>query len=193
MTKILSRIALCLGVILVIGALALLIITRVSVPQNEKNAKEIVSEMYGLMPDVKNAYPDGKGDTVMPSMELDGTDFSGIITIPLYETELPVCNEWNKDQVGKYPHRFTGSVYDNSLIIGGSDNVGQFDFMKNISVGDYVSFTDTTGGCFSFTVSSIDITDDVSLEQLTSNESDLTFFARNSYGFDYTIVRCKLK
>lgn len=193
MAKVISRIALCLGVLLIIGALSLLVISRINIPKNEKNAKEIIDEMYALMPDIKNVYPDGKGDTVMPSMELDGNDFSGIINIPLYNTELPVCNEWDKNNVGKYPHRFTGSIYDNSLIIGGSDNIGQFDFMKNISVGDNVHFTDTMGGRFSYVVSSIRITDDVSLDSLSNDDADLTFFARNSYGFDYTVVRCKLK
>lgn len=36
-------------------------------------------------------------------------------------------------------------------------------------------------------------TEDVSTENLCFEDTDLTMFARNSYSFDYTVVRCVLK
>ncbi len=192
MTKVIKRITLWGGIVLVLGAVALLIATRVAIPNNQSNSKLIVSRLTELLPEKTDGYPDGKGDKVMPCIELDGVDFVGIIEIPLYDVTLPVCNEWVAADVEKYPHRYTGSLYDNSLVLGGSDNEGQFDFMKLISNGDPVYLTDMTGACYSFSVCDIEKTDDVSYANLINENCDLTFFARNTYGFDYTVVRCKL-
>lgn len=192
MTKVIKKITLWGGILLVLAAVALLIATRVAIPKNQSNAKSIVSRLTELMPERVDGYPDGKGDKVMPCIELDGTDFVGIIEIPLYDAALPLCNVWEGADVDKYPHRYTGSLYDNSLVLGGSDNEGQFDFMKLISNGDSVYVTDMTGVRYSFSVCDIEKTDDVSYNNLLNQDCDLTFFARNTYGFDYTVVKCKL-
>lgn len=192
MTKVFTRLTLWVGIVLVLAAVALLIVTRVAIPKNQSNAELIVSRLTELMPEATDGYPDGKGDKVMPCLELDGVDFVAIIDIPLYGVSLPVCNVWEGADVDKYPHRYTGSLYDNSLVLGGSDNKGQFDFMKLISNGDTVYVTDMTGVRYSFSVCDIEKTDDVSYANLVNEDCDLTFFARNTYGFDYTVVRCKL-
>ena len=192
MTKGLSKIILVLGIVLFVAAMALFVVSRIAIPNNKDKAEGIIAELYNLMPEVKNGYPDSKGDVVMPSIELDTIDYIGIIEIPAYEACLPVANLWSAKDVNKYPHRFSGSVYDGSLIIGGSDNEGQLDFMKEISNGDSVHFTDTLGNRYTYTVSNIVVTEDVSYEKLSDGEWDIAFFARNSYGFEYTVVRCKL-
>ena len=85
-----------------------------------------------------------------------------------------------------------GSVYDKSLILGGCDNQGQLDFMKAISISDYVYFIDTMGARYTYVVTDIEITDDVSTTNLKSKNADMVFFAGNTYSMDYTVVRCKL-
>ena len=89
--------------------------------------------------------------------------------------------------------RFSGSMYSGSLIIGGSDNPGQLDFMKLITGGDTVYLTDMTGGRYSYTVTEILKTTDVSHDNLAAGDAALVLFVRNTYGFDYTVVRCALK
>lgn len=193
MTNKISRVFLVVGIVLIAFALVLLLITRIAIPNNKEKAEDITEKLFNLMPEIKNGFPDGKGDTVMPSVELDGVDFCGVLEISAFDVCLPIANKWISNNVSKYPHRLNGSVYDNSLIVGGSDNDGQFDFMKSISIGDFVFFTDTVGVRYSYIVADIVITDDVSFDSLSGGEWDMTFFARNSYGFDYTVVKCKLK
>ena len=78
------------------------------------------------------------------------------------------------------------------LIIGGSDNEGMFDFMKLITGGDYVYVTDMSGACFSYRVSEIVQTDDPTPENLMGEDADLVLFAKNTFSFGYTVVRCKI-
>lgn len=192
MKKKITTVLLCLGVALVLGAVGLFIYTQVATDKAMENAADLVDRMYSLMPPVKNGAPDDRYDTTMPMLDIDGTDFVGIIEVPLYERTLPICGKWNSSQVADYPCRYMGSMYDGSLIVGGSDNEGQFDFATQISVYDNVFVTDTTGLRYKYEVSEIKRTKDVSTENLDGMDAHLVLFARNTYSLDYTVICCKM-
>lgn len=191
--KRLTTVIMAVGIALMILSVTMVIVTEFAEKIFKKNAESIVSELSALMPDTVDCVLDDRVNTVMPTLEIEETDFAGLIELPDFDKILPVCNEWDKTKISQFPCRYMGSVYDNSLIIGGSDNEGQFDFIKTISNGDTVSITDVEGQRFSFTVTDIRKTKDVSTENLTKKDADLVLFARNSFGFDYTVVRCDLK
>ena len=79
----------------------------------------------------------------MPVLSLEGTDFMGILEFPLYDSVLPVSADWGNPL--RYPHRLSGSIYDSSLQIGGTSQAGQYDFYRQVSVGDSLFFTDMEG------------------------------------------------
>lgn len=180
------------GIILITASCFLIIFSSVSQSSNVKKAAEIAAELKSLMPEPQNGFPDDRSNTSMPTAQIDGVDFSGIIEIPAFGTELPIRSDWKKSRISSYPCRLTGSMYSRDLIIGGSDNKGMFDFMKYISGGDYVFVTDMSGTRFSYRVSDIVQISDPSAENLMSDDSDLVFFAKNTYSFGYTAVRCKI-
>lgn len=192
-SKKLTSVFMIFGIILIVLSVTAVLVSEISKNNSIKNTEVIVSELRSLMPETVDCVPDDRINTVMPILQVKKDDFVGIIEVPLFGTELPLCDEWNGTRVSQYPCRYMGSTYDNSLIIGGSDNKGQFDFIKKISNGDIVSVTDATGQRFSYTVTDIRKTKDVSTENLTSKDCDLVLFARNSFAFDYTVVRCDLK
>ena len=181
----------CVGALLILSAVGLLIFSRISIKSAQSNAKEIVSELYSLMPETEDSAPDGRYNLTMPMLEIDGENFVGIIKVPQYSKTLPIYGNWDASRVNKYPCRYMGSMYDGTLIIGGSANEGQFDFVKTISNGDSVYITDTTGTRYKYTVFDINRTKDVSTDNLTSANAQLVLFARNTYSFDYTVICCK--
>lgn len=189
----LTYILIVLGVLLIAAAIITMAVTMISQNQAAKRASEIADDLYALMPDVKNSAPDGRGNVTMSMIEIEGANYVGVIDVPLYNASLPIYGMWETSKVDRFPCRYMGSMYDGSLIIGGSDHEGQFDFLKLISEGETVYVTDTTGARYHYVVSYIEITKDVSTEHLTAEESDLVLFARNSYALDYTMVCCKLK
>ena len=182
----------CIGVLLILAAGALVLSTYLGGKRAHTNAKEIVSKMYSLMPDIKNGAPDDRSNVTMPMLEIGGENFVGIIEVPDFEKTLPIYGKWEPSSVTSYPCRYMGSAYDGSLIIGGSDNEGQFDFVKTISNGNNVFVTDTTGLRYKYAVTDINRTNDVSTENLTSQKADLILFARNTYSRDYTVIYCTL-
>ena len=183
---------LILGILLVLASALFAGWSLFSQSRAEQNREIILTQLQSLMPTPRNGAPDGRSDPALPRLALEGADFVGIVELPLFQTVLPVGADWSEDTVSEYPCRYWGNPYEKSLILGGSDGAGQFDFMKSITEGDAVFFTDVTGLRFSYTVSRIFFTEDVSFEALSSAEGDLILFARNTYSLDYTVVCCTL-
>ena len=184
---------LLIGVILVLGSAALLITSGLQEKTAMVNAEKTVNSLKKIIPSVHDEIIDDRANLTMPSMEIDDLSYCGIIELPSYNTKLPIYSFWDKIKVSKFPCKYSGSIYNGSLIIGGSDNEGQFDFIQTITGNDTVYITDMTGARYTYVVEEIVRTRDVSNNSLATNKFDLTLFAKNTYSLDYTIVRCTLK
>lgn len=191
-SKKITTIVMVLGAALIIAAMATVIIHHVSQNSYRDNVQQIVKDIYELIPDVEDAVPEISSDITMPVMEIDGYDFTGIIEVPAYGKTLPVYGGWQKNKLKRFPCRYTGSIYDGSLIIGASENTGQFDITKLITGGDEVLFTDMTGLRYPYVVTDIYMTKDVSTENLRAQKADLLLFIKSSFGSDYMLISCEL-
>lgn len=191
--KKLTNVLTALGAVLVLSAVLLLMVSVLGAGKNGENARRIAGELTAVMPPIQSGFPEDRVNKSMPMYIVDGEGFIGTVEIPVYHTFLPVCGSWSKTKVNQYPCRYTGTVYGDCLVLGGSDSEGQFDFMKLITKGDLVSFTDMTGMRYTYAVEDIERTKDVSAENLSVGEYTLVLFAKNTYSLDYTVVRCVLK
>lgn len=188
MKRLISNILLFLGVALIVFSCIYMFYLHISQKEALKASNNIVSTIRSLIPENQNGYADENDFTDMPSVEINGNDFIGLIKVPAYDVILPIHSNWTKNALTSYPHRFSGSMYDGSLVIGGSDIKGQFDFTKYISIGDEVSVIDMTGVKFTYTVDDIITIKDNVEEAITGGSSDLILFSVNTYSFDYTVV-----
>lgn len=189
--KIISNGLLVCGLLLVLCAMGIFLYMQITQNKASRQMEIYVERLQENMPEVREAYLEERNDTVMPIVEVEGQNFVGILEIPLYGIRLPVGGSWEKENIAKYPSRYWGSLYNSSLIIGGNDWKGQLDFLEEISIGDVVCVTDMTGARYSYTVSWVEKTKEVFSEYLEDENVSLTMFARNQYGFDYTVVRCE--
>lgn len=185
----LSNILTAVGIALVVLSVAAVMISFFAQKSAARKASDIASELRALVPETQSGFPDGRENTAMPTAEIDGADFAGVIEIPAYNTLLPIRADWKPMRLSSYPCRLSGSTWGSDLIIGGSDADGQFDFMKFITDGDFVYVTDAAGICFSYRVTEIIRID--STEELFPNNADLVLFVKNTYSFGYTAVKCK--
>ncbi len=191
--KKLTSILMLVGVVLIVLSLVAIVVSEIAERKAEENVKIIASKLHSLMPDAVDGAPDDRSNKIMPVLSVENKDYIGLLELNSLDITLPIGEKWDLSEISHYPCKYMGSMYDSSLIIGGSDNSGQFDFLKTISNGDTLSVTDVTGLRFNYVVTDIRKTKDVSTEGLTSKKADLVLFARNAYSFDYTVVRCDLK
>ena len=147
-----------------------------------------VQTIRELIPEPQGAVPEERRDNTMSVLSIDGTNFVGILEMPKFDSALPVCGTWG--QVSKYPSRLDGSVYDRTIQIGATSQKGQYDFYREISVGDCVYFTDMEGNRFAYAVSDIRYEAHADQSALTRNNAALTLFIKNIYGFEYIMVFC---
>ncbi len=185
-----ANLILILGTVLVVASVGLLAGSLIF--QSREQTQTLTKTLRSALPDSYNGAIDDRADLDMPAVEIGAESFCGLLEVPAYGRELPIGQEWEPFGVGRYPRVFLGSIYDGSLVIGGSDGSGQLDFLNSVSHGDAIFLTDMTGGKYSYRVTDIRKTRDVSAAYFSDKDADLILFARNTFALDYTVVRCKL-
>ena len=183
-----QRICIFAGVSLLVGALVVLALWRWNVSSSEKQAQYYVNTLQTLIPEPQNAVPEERRDNTMSVLSVDEIDFVGLVELPRYESTLPVCADWGK--TSKYPCHFSGSIYDGTMQIGATTQKGQYDFYRELSVGDTVSYTDVEGNRYTFTITSLRYAKHVDQVSLRQKDAALTLFIKNIYAFEYLIVFC---
>ena len=183
-----QKICILVGACLLIGAIVILALWRWNINNSEKRAQYYVDTLRALIPEPQNAALEERRDNTMSVLSVDGTDFVGIVELPHYASALPVCADWGN--TNNYPCRFSGSIYNGTMQIGATTQKGQYDFYRELSVGDTVIFTDVEGNKYTFTITSLRYEKHADQAALQQEEAPLTLFIKNIYSFEYLIVFC---
>lgn len=188
--KKLSFRSICLssGITLILLSMVILIFWQGEIKHNAEAVFEYVRTLEELIPEVQSAVIEPRVNNIMPSLNAHGNNFIAVLELPANNASFPVGASWGN--MDAYPCLYSGNAYDGSLIIGTSNQRGQFEFVKDISVGNAVYVTDMTGNRFSYEVTDIQYSDHADNQTLSSEFNDLTIFVKNIYAFEYIIIRC---
>lgn len=176
------------GIGLLVAAAAVLIVWQWGIRAAEQQAAASVQTLQSILPEPQGAVLEERRDNTMPVLPLDGTDFVGILEMPRYGSVLPVCADWGRPS--RHPCRLEGSIYDGTMQIGGTSQKGQYDFYREISVGDALFFTDMTGNRYAYTVTDLRYEKHADQAALARSDADLTLFVKNIYALEYILVFC---
>ncbi len=182
------KVLIIIGSCLLMTSIILLFIWQWNIHTSEQKASEYVRILRERIPEPQGAVPEERKDNTMATLSVDGTDFVGMLELPQYESLLPVCADLGKPS--KCPCRFNGSIYNRTMQISATSQKGQYDFYRNISVGDGVFFTDMEGNRYSYTVTDIRYEKSANQTTLQRKEASLTLFIKNVYAFEYIIIYC---
>ena len=179
-----------LGCLLILASMGILLFSHFHAQKAQEDAVKITDQIGAILPPRSVGVMESYSCTEMPVLQIGGKDFAALIEIPAFGVTLPMYNFWDAAKVTSYPCRFCGTVYDGSLIIGGADQQGQFDFLGRIELGSVIKVVDMTGAEYVYTVARVDRSKTAEADVLIDEASDLTLFARDTYSLDYLIVRC---
>ncbi len=181
-----------LGIGLILSSLCIMMFFGIRIYVGNQRCQKIVSQMNDILPQRKQGVPGTHFISEMPALALDGADYVAMLEIPAFGVTVPVADKWNGGNLYSAPCRFTGSAYDNTLVIGGTDSPQQFSFCDKIDNGASVILTDMTGAMFSYTVSRVDRAKHAETQWLMEADCDLTLFCKDVYAMEYIAVRCTL-
>ena len=184
------KICILVGICLLVGAIVIFALWRWNINNSEKQAQYYVNKLQSLIPKPQNAVPEERRDNTMAVLSVDGTDFVGIVELPHYKSVLPVCADWG--EISKYPCHFSGSIYNGTMQIGATTQKGQYDFYRELSVGDSLIYTDVEGNRYTFTITSLRYEKHADQAALQREDAPLTLFVKNIYSFEYLIVSCNV-
>ncbi|MCD8090050.1 MAG: sortase [Clostridiales bacterium] len=125
-------------------------------------------------------YPDME----MPTVEINGSGYIGILEIPSLGLKLPVKGDYSLAGLKEAPCRYSGSVYKDNMIICGHNYNSHFGSLKNLEGGAEVSFTDGDGNLFAYQV--------VDIVQIDGNDVEGMEESSEADSWDMTLFTCTL-
>ena len=126
----------------------------------------------------------------MPTTEINGKDYIGVLEIPALDLSLPIISQWSYPNLKLSPCRYAGSTYLDNLVIAAHNYSTHFGNIKNLRPGDTLSFTDVDGNVFYYEVSDIEILNPTDTREMVSGDYALTLFTCTYGGQNRVTVRC---
>ncbi len=186
-----------IGLLLMVAALFLVAYNFYEAQRAQKTSMEAARRLEEMFPQTQlaeNEIPDYilNPNMEMPTQNIDGQDYIGILTIPAIGVELPVIREWSYPKLKIAPCCYKGSAYTNDFIIAAHNYGGHFGNLKNLHLGDTVTFKDTDENVFTYEVVELDSLSLTAVEEMESGIWDLTLFTCTRGNQSRITVRCEL-
>lgn len=178
------------GLILVLCSLAILAFGLVHNEISQRKNRQLATRIQKLLPPRMPGTQDSLTETAMPVLSLDGKDYIALLEVPAFGICLPVRSSWSVLGSQSCPSRFSGTVYDGTLVIGGSGKAGHLDFLSRMGLGDTVTVTGMDGTEFTYRVTDILRAKHAPQTLLMDGKTQLTLFAWNPSTLQYIILRC---
>ena len=177
------------GVLLIAAVVIYFSVNAIESAKARKQNEQILDRINTFIPEPHQGIVEEGRDNFMPVLSIDGTDYIGIITVPAYNTELPVASVWNEKNSKRLITRYFGTLQEGNLVLGADNAYGLFDFSKEITKDDRIFFTDMEGIIYSYVVEDVIHTRNISEENLTYD--GLTIFIRSKASSNCIVVYCR--
>ena len=187
------------GLLLIAAALFLTCFNLWDERRATNSAGEALRELEAVRPEEAEATEPGEAEIPayllnpgreMPAVEVDGGRYIGVLEVPSRGLELPVMETWSYPNLRVAPCRYSGSAYQDDMIVAAHNYKTHFGQLKELRPGDEVRFTDTEGNVFRYAVAELETLGKYDVEEMTSGDWDLTLFTCTYGGQSRVTVRC---
>ena len=197
-----------LGVLLLAGALGLTLYNRWDSNRAAAASEAIAKTLEGDIStnreekeetrDAALPQPESTAFLSMPTETVNGYAYIGILDIPSVGVHLPVMHDWDMERLKIAACRYTGSYYEDDLVICGHNYAKTFSPIRWTAIGAEVTFTTVDGTVIPYKVSNIETIQPTAVSEMVFNDNnsdsektwDLTLFTCNVGGQTRCAVRC---
>lgn len=127
-----------------------------------------------------------KKDTI----NIDGTEYIGYLTIPSLELNLPITKEYSYTSLSKSPAVYYGSIENNNLVICGHSYTAHFGNLYKLKKEDIIIITDVNNNKYTYQVELIETLSPSSIKEMIESDFDLTLYTCTKDGLKRVTVRC---
>lgn len=188
------------GLLLIAAALFLSAYNEMASREARDSAQQVIAQLCETLPTETAegndeteapAVPDYllDADREMPVQTINGRDYIGVLSIPSLELELPVISQWDYPALKVAPCRYSGSLYQDNLIICAHNYASHFGKLKSLQPGDTVLFTDMDENVVAFQMVERETLAPTDVEGMEAGDWDLTLFTCTVGGQTRVTVR----
>ena len=193
-----------LGVACLLGALGFVLYNRWEANNAAKSAKSLLADVQTAISEKKITYPSQNTDTPqqeeplvdviqipeMPTVQVDGYDCIGILSVPVLELELPVLTDWSYAKLKKAPCHYYGSYYESDFVIAAHNYQSHFGRLSQLQAGDVVTFTAVDGAVYVYEVVLLETLPKEATQEMIVSAFDLSLYTCTPGGANRVTVRC---
>ena len=196
MGKWLGTICVILGVACLLGAVGFLLYNRWEAENAQQTSRAMLENVQQVIcgdvtrPQQAESLPK-TGE--MTTVQVEGYDCIGILSLPALELELPVLADWSYTKLKKAPCLYYGSCYEADFVIAAHNYDSHFGRLSQLQAGDVVTFTDINGEVFYYEVALLEtLPKEATLEMIASGFA-LSLYTCTPGGGSRVTVRCNRK
>lgn len=201
MRKGLGIVCLLLGVLCLLSAVGLLVynLREAAVAAKVSGAmlERVQSAIRENKTSQKNQAPKDEATAIgtekkeMATVQVEGDECIGILSIPNLGLELPVLTDWSYAKLKKAPCLYYGSYYEKDFVIAAHNYQGHFGRLSELREGDPIRFTDVNGGVYSYKVVLTETLPKEATEEMIASGFDLSLYTCTLGGGNRVTVRCE--
>lgn len=165
-----------------------LLLPQIQAAIDENMIKEAQTPTVPVQTDDGVSLPEPE-KTELPVVDIDGYGYIGYLSFPSLNMSLPVMDTWSYPQLKISPCRYSGSPFDNNLVIMAHNYERHFGNIDKLDIGDRITFTDMDGDSIYYEVLAIEVLMPTAVEEVTNGDYDLTLFTCTYSGKTRVTVR----
>ena len=178
------------GTVLMLSALSLFLYNQYEDARAGQEAENLQAIILQSIPETQPAEKDKALTPQMPVKEIDGYGYVGYLSIPDMELELPVMSEWDYTRLKIAPCRQFGSSRADDLVIAAHNFESHFGRLKEMSLGNTVTFTDMAGIVNTYRAEMIETLSPKDVEAVQNSGYDLVLYTCTRDGQERVAVFC---
>ena len=172
------------GLLLIAAALFLSAYNEMASHEARNSAQQVIEQLCETLPTESTAGTEAPAvpeylldaGREMPVQTINGRNYIGVLSIPSLELELPVISQWDYPALKVAPCRYSGSLYQDNLIICAHNYASHFGKLKTLQPGDTVQFTDMDENVVTFRMVERETLGPTDVEGMEAGDWDLTLF-----------------
>ena len=187
-----GKILVIIGVFLILISLTMTVYDKYEDLKAGKDANETLNIIKNEITSQKHVVDTLPTDEVreMKTININGDEFIGTITIPSINLELPVLSKFSNSNLKKAPCRYYGNLFTNDLIICAHAYETFFANLNKLKQNDLIIFTDVDGNIYTYEVLEVEVLKETDVDKMVNNEFDLTLYTCTYDNTGRVTVRC---